>query len=326
QSSQIRVTGQVVLPLSSTGRAGGASPVCLAHQTTIPRGWLSQVNTHNVESFRFTDPGQPAYYADVFLEGWSTSYRFPAGWKDREVFQIGPDGRLEDHDLFNIFLGTAVGKSRVVLKMEYPAAGTFAVLVREVHSRTNDPRPPELAVSLDGRDAVKEALAVGSGNTLDFYQRYEFPVPAGPHAIGIENSGGGLFTAGYELGGFVRRQGPDLQVRGLQTEDVILLWLKSPKLTWLYSRMGVVPEEQFSGKLVLAGAPDGVWIAEWLDTMQDEWIMRTVERTADGQLVLETPPIKRGVAVRLLKVDEARYPMRSAVSETETGMDREAPK
>jgi hypothetical protein len=259
----------------------------------------------NVESFRFSDPGQPAYFADVFVEGWSTSYRFPVGWKDREVFRIGPDGRLEDHDHFNIFLGSAVGKSHVVLEMEYPAAGTFAVLVREVHSRTNDPRPPELTASLDDHDKVKETLDVGPGNTLDFYQRYEFPVPAGPRRIRIENSGGGLFTAGYELGGFVRRQGPDLQARGLQTEDVILLWLKSPKLTWLYSRMGVVPEEQSSGKLVLAGVPDGVWVAEWLDTMQDEWIMRTVERAADGKLVLETPPIKRSVAVRLLKVDEA---------------------
>lgn len=60
--------------------------------------------------------------------------------------------------------------------------------------------------------------------------------------------------------------------------------------------------------------------------MQDEWIMRTVERTAGGQLVLKTPPIRQSVAVRLFKADEAARPLPSAMSETKPGMNCEAPR
>ncbi len=122
------------------------------------------------------------------------------------------------------------------------------------------------------------------------------------HAIAIENTGGGFMPVGYELGGFVRCDGPHLQVRGMQSDDIILLWLKSPKLTWLYARTGVEPEEQPSGKLVLGGVPDGTWAAEWLDTIRDKWIRRSVEESVNGKLTLETPPIQRSVTVRLFKV------------------------
>ena len=117
--------------------------------------------------------------------------------------------------------------------------------------------------------------------------------------MSIANTGGGFFPVGYELAGFVRRDGPDLQVRGMQSDDIILLWLKSPKLTWLYGRMGVEPQTQPAGRLVLANAPDGTWVAEWLDTIQNTW----VEKSRDNELTIETPSIRQSVAVRLFNVE-----------------------
>ena len=102
----------------------------------------------------------------------------------------------------------------------------------------------------------------------------------------------------------------------MQTDDIILVWLKAPKLTWLYVRTGIEPEAQLAGKLVLTNVPDGVWIAEWLDTIENQWIRRSVERSANGKLVLETPPIQKSVAVRLLRsisasaATDARTPLR----------------
>ncbi|MEA3226022.1 MAG: hypothetical protein U9Q07_08735, partial [Planctomycetota bacterium] len=76
---------------------------------------------------------------------------------------------------------------------------------------------------------------------------------------------------------------------------------------WLYSRMGTEPKEQTSGRLVLAGVPTCTWSAEWLDTLKNEWIGRTVERSANGRLTLETPPIRGSVAVRLFRCGGDRH-------------------
>jgi len=257
-----------------------------------------------VASFRFSDPAQPAYHADVYVEGWHMNYVFPDGYKDQEVFKIEPDGRVKDRDSFSGHLGPPLGRNRVVLKMDYPRAGAFAVFVPEIFLHDKNPGSPELTVSLDDQVMVREKFDVDPGQRRHLYRRFEFPVPTGEHAIAVENTGGGFFPVGYELGSFVQREGPDLQVRGMQTEDIILVWLKAPKLTWLYARLGIEPEAQPSGELVLTNVPDGVWIAEWLDTIENQWIRRSAEQSASGRLTLETPPIEKSVAVRLFRSGE----------------------
>jgi hypothetical protein len=254
-----------------------------------------------VASFRFSDPAQTACYADVYVEGWHMNYVFPKGYKDRDVFEIDSEGKVKDRDSFSGHLGPPLGRNRVVLKMDYSRAGSFAVFVPEIFLRDKKPGPPELTVSLDDQVVVREKFDVAPGQRRHLYRRFEFPVPAGAHAVAVENTGGGFFPVGYELGDFVRREGPDLQVRGMQTDDIILLWLKAPKLTWLYARLGIEPEAQPSGKLVLTDVPDGLWIAEWLDTIENRWIRRSVERSTNGKLTLETPPIQKSVAVRLFR-------------------------
>ena len=258
-----------------------------------------------VASFRFSDPALPPYHADVYVEGWHMNYLFPDGWKDREVFEIEPDGRVKDRDSFSGHLGSPLGRNRVVLKMDYPRAGSFAVFVPEIFLRDKNPGPPEMTVSLDGRVVVRERFDVDPSHRRHLYRRFEFPVPAGEHAITVENTGGGFFPVGYELGSFVPREGPDLQVRGMQTDDIILVWLKAPKLTWLYARTGIEPEAQPPGKLTLTNVPDGTWVAEWLDTVQNKWLQRSVEKSRNNELTIETPPIRQSVAVRLFKVENA---------------------
>jgi len=253
-----------------------------------------------VESSRFDDAARASYYADVFLEGWASNYRFPPGAQKRVVFEIDREGRVEDHDFMSGYLGP-IGRKAITLKMEYPEAGQFAVFVREIFPSKANPDPPRLVASLDGRVVVEQEWAADSQAPLKIYQCRRFPVSAGRHTIAVENAGGCSLAVAYELGGFLRREGPDLQVRGMQTEDIILLWLKSPKLIWLYDRMGIQPKEQPAGSLVLAHVPDGTWVAEWLDTIENRWMARTVERSADGKLVLPTPPVRHSAAVRLFR-------------------------
>ena len=89
----------------------------------------------NVDSFRLGDAAQTPYHADVYVEGWYMNYRFPDGWKDREVFEIEPDGRVKDRDFLSGHLGPPLGRNRVVFKLDYPEAGKFAVFVPEIFLR-----------------------------------------------------------------------------------------------------------------------------------------------------------------------------------------------
>ena len=255
-----------------------------------------------VESLHFSDAAQAPYYADAFVDGWRGNYKFPPGSKEREIFEIAPDGCVRDSDYMSGYLGPPVGRKKITLKMDYPRAGEFAIFVPEVLPRKDNPGPPQLTASLDGKVVVQQELSLDHRH---IYKQYSFSVPKGPHTITIENTGGGYLAAAYELRGFVRRDGPDLEVRGLQTRDIILLWLKNPKLTWLNGRMGIEPQEQPSGKLVLANVPDGVWVAEWLDTIENRWLQRSVEQAVNGKLSIETPPISRSVAARLFKMNSA---------------------
>ena len=68
--------------------------------------------------------------------------------------------------------------------------------------------------------------------------------------------------------------------------------------------MGTRPETQPPGKLVLKNVPDGTWVAEWLDTVENKWIQHTVEESRNGRLVITTPPVSRSVAIKLIKSTE----------------------
>jgi len=263
------------------------------------RNWQPVV----VESLRFSDANRASYYADVFVEGWHMNYRFPPGWKQYEEFQIDPNGHVNNHDFMSGFLGPPLGKNKIDLKMDYPEAGEFVIFIPEIFLRNDNPGLPQLTASLDGKVMVQQELTTEQENARNLYQHYSFSVPKGPHTITVENTGGGFFPVGYELRNFMRREGPNLEVRGQQTDDIIMLWLKNPKLTWLYSRMGFEPQEQPAGELVLANIPEGIWIAEWLDTMENRWIKHSVEESREGLLTIETPPVRRSIAVKLFKVE-----------------------
>ena len=97
-------------------------------------------------------------------------------------------------------------------------------------------------------------LPYGPADSYDpraYYQKYPIDVPAGAYTIRVANTGGGTIATAFELTNYVRRNGPNLEVRGMQTDDYILLWLKHPELNWMYRRMGMTSDEQPAGWLTL---------------------------------------------------------------------------
>lgn len=134
------------------------------------------------------------------------------------------------------------------------------------------------------------------GARQDFYRYIQ---AAAQITIRVANTGGGTITTAFELTNYVRRNGPNLEVRGLQTGDYILLWLKHPEFNWMYRRMGMTSDEQPAGRLTLRDVPDGTWSAQWLDTVEARPVGQEMVTSKNGILSLPTPPTAKSVVVRL---------------------------
>ena len=256
-----------------------------------------------VQAFEFADAARPAYYADAFVEGFPGNYTFPPEARDRETFTVLENGRLDRQDLLYARLenrpsGQARAKS---FQVRYPVDGQFIVYVPEFDGGAKS--APRLTVSVDGNVALEQELGpegpAQQNDVRAYYQKYPVKIPAGSHTIRVANTGGGSMTTAFELTNYVRRTGPNLEVRGLQTDDYLLLWLKHPEFNWMYQRMGMQPEEQPAGRLTLRGVPDGKWNAQWTDTVEARLVGQETVISKDGNMVLKTPPTAKSVVVRL---------------------------
>ena len=91
-------------------------------------------------------------------------------------------------------------------------------------------------------------------------------------------------------------------MRNLQTDEYILLWLCHPQFTWYHKKMGITPEEQPAGELLLENVPDGTWLVEWLDTTDGEFVQRGVVTANNDHLNLRTPQTATSVAARIHRI------------------------
>jgi hypothetical protein len=256
-----------------------------------------------VQAFEFADASRPPCYADAFIEGFPGNYTFPPEARDRETFTVLENGRLDRQDLLHARLGQPQSwqASAKSFQVRYPVDGQFIVYVPELNGNLKS--APRLTVSVDGKVALeRELLPYGPPEQYDprsYYQRYPVEIPAGRHTIRVANTGGGSMTTAFELTDYVRRNGPNLEARGLQTDDYLLLWLKHPEFNWMYRRMGLQTEEQPAGRLTLRDVPDGKWNAQWTDTVEARLVGQETVMSKDGILVLDTPPTAKSVVVRL---------------------------
>ena len=114
--------------------------------------------------------------------------------------------------------------------------------------------------------------------------------------------GGGNFQTAFELKNFRFNEGPDLEVRGLQADDFILLWIKNQKYTLLHELAGIELTTQPEGILELKSVPDGSWSAEWINTIDAATLRKELVESKGGKLILSTPSINESVAVKLIRL------------------------
>lgn len=259
-----------------------------------------------VSSFKFQSPQDP-YHADVIVEGWSGNFGLENKKGSDEFFYIDEKGNIAQHEALQAVLtGPAQQNSRstssVSYKMQYPVDGEFVVYVTELRDTKETPR---LSVKLDGKEVMKEELVPLEQETRRsraYNKYYSIRVPKGKHDIRVENTGGGSFVTAFELKNYVYREGPDLEVRGIQTNDHILLWLKNQKFTLLHEMNKMSLEEQPEGILEMQTLSDGLWMAKWINTISGGAVKTELVKANGRKLVLNTPEVKESVVVRLQKI------------------------
>lgn len=251
-----------------------------------------------VDSFRFKNEGDDkSAYSDVIAEGWTGNFYLSDYAPD--IFKIDQTGRVDHPEFLNAVLGTESNAS-VEFLVDYPTDGEFMVYICEVRGR----QTPQLTVLLDGQEVLrKDILQLDIDDYQSFLhnQPYSIPVSKGNHRIRIENSGRGSFVTSFELKNYIPKNS-DLEIRGLQTEDFILLWLKNQKFTLLHNLVGVDIRPQSEGLLHLKDVTDGRWFAEWWNTVDATKIKTDIVVIENNQTVLNTPAVKESVAVRLRKI------------------------
>lgn len=257
----------------------------------------------SVSSFAFSATQTSPYYADVLVEGWPGNFRRSPN--PPEFFQIDENGNVDQQESLSAILSGGGGRrpSSVGFTVEYPVGGEFTIYVTEL--RDTEPTS-QLTVILNGEQVLEKDLPpldVENFNPVMYNQTFTIDIPKGFHNIRIENTGGGSFVTAFELKNYLLKNGPDLEVRGLQSEDYILVWLKNPKFTILHSLVNEGIESQPAGLLELQNVPDAIWEAEWINTVDATLVKTEIVKSSNQILVLETPVVEQSVAVRLRKIN-----------------------
>ena len=248
-----------------------------------------------VERLTYRDgPGKP-YYASVFFEGWPRNYAYTlCPPQPPTVFDVDAEGRVKQQESLRGMLHAGEAQT---LAVEFPVDGTLTVHVPERSTRGD----PILEVQVDGTKVLNESLPLDTEAVWSYWKHFTVPVLAGTHRIRVGNAGSGTFWAAYELGNYRLREGPDLEIQGLQTDDYILLWARNPQFIWLCAREGRKPEPQPQGRLTLKNVRDGRYSVTWRDTVTNDVVLETDANADNGRLMVGTPAVVRSAAARIVR-------------------------
>ena len=248
-----------------------------------------------VERLTYRDgPGKP-YYASVFFEGWPRNYSYTlCPPQPPKVFDVDAEGRVKQQESLR---GMLYAGDAQTLAVGFPVDGSLTVHVPERSSRGD----PILQVQIDGTNVLSESLPLDTETAWSYWKFFTVPVPAGAHRIRVSNTGSGTFWAAYGLGHYRLREGPDLDIQGLQTDDYILLWARNPQFIWLCAREGRNPEPRPQGRLTLKNVRDGRYSATWRDTITNDVVLEADANAENGRLTVDTPAVTRSAAARIVR-------------------------
>jgi hypothetical protein len=155
------------------------------------------------------------------------------------------------------------------------------------------PEGAVLSVTLDGKPGLSHdflATPAPAGRTPRGERRpgetCSLDVPAGPHAITLENLGADWLYASYRLTNYL--DAPNLRVLALANRRSALLWVQNKDHTWAHlSQSSVTPAP--GAEATVEGLAPGKYRIERWDTVTGKVTGTTPYHSADGRVVIATP-------------------------------------
>ncbi|NUP98874.1 MAG: DUF5060 domain-containing protein [Armatimonadetes bacterium] len=219
-----------------------------------------------------------------------------------EEVTVPPDGRADTRGLGNRLYGLAadrqVARTTPTLLLDYPAAGSLALLLGEVAGAA------VVRIELDGQEILRRELP-GSGRRrlAEADSLVRVGVPAGQHRLKIENVGSDwiavrsiVLTNYRDLARY-----PDLEVYALRAPSRALLWVHHAAHTAEVLAQGVAPEPVVGATTSLDGLLPGRYRIEWWNTTSGA-CEATEPVTIAGPLRLMLRPTMTDYAVKVVPV------------------------
>jgi hypothetical protein len=166
--------------------------------------------------------------------------------------------------------------------------GILRIHVDEVSAWGNN----HLRVLVDSRQTFSSSYANGSEDFV-----IEVPIPAGRHAVQIENTGQDWFNiANYE---FIENNNGDagyLRFLGLAGEDHAYIWIYDIDSQKDRTPYGIFSDVSF----VLNGLGDGLYTVEIYETRAEGGIIDITQADCqNNELIIELPDFERDIAVKV---------------------------
>jgi hypothetical protein len=200
--------------------------------------------------------------------------------------------------------------SQITWHVEMPQAGkVFARLGQVCNSA-------RLQISVDGKLQVDRPLTSGEPGkgpwkttrylseyklwVSDYDEDLAIDVPARKHTITFVNTEGDwLQIRSLTLPSYRSSRYPYVDLLGLTSDRLLLLWVHNQESTWRTEADGKQPHDLAGLRLTVPVPADGAWRVQWWDTFKGEVLREEKLRAAGGKLSVVVPTFARDLAARV---------------------------
>jgi hypothetical protein len=240
----------------------------------------------------------------------------PMGWGKASgtEFTVEADGRISGEGAFSSFLYSPAKPNErqpLSFRVTCPEGGQLVLHVDTVSTKA------VVQVRIDGQTAWEKEFKAGPEGEGEyketkwveqyklwqstFDQDYAIDIPAGEHTISLENLDGDWISIGkYTFGGCVDpRYAADLAVRGIQTDDLAILWLQNTEHNWYNAAHEVENAPIKPATFELKGLKDGEYVIEWYDTRTGMKVREEKAKCEGGSMEIGTREIEGDEACKV---------------------------
>ncbi len=257
--------------------------------------------------WRGTPP--PARQEDLLVQGNHASWS-PAPFNQPRTVVCHADGRIEGREqlsrLQHGLNNHPALHNPVTFQVDYSAPGRFVVRVGNVSGYGG----AGLRIALDGEVKLEKLFPDEDDHNRDitaFSGSYEIEVPAGPHAILVENIGRDWVYLDYILPDYTRRTDPPVRLyaltapEALEAAPTVLLWARHEAFNWYRHSLGTSAWPVPPTEVIIEGVPDGRFRVKLWDTLSGAVQPGSTVAASGGTVRVPLPAFAKSLAAKLIR-------------------------